>query len=54
MKHLFLIIGVWCLRKVYKYYGVVASGRSLKETNIAIFYNNQKVWNKITKIIPKS
>jgi len=51
MKEIYLTIGVWFMRKVYKYYGVVVSGRSLKESNIAIFYNNQKVWKKIKKLL---
>jgi len=51
MKKIYLTIGVWCMCKVYKYYGVVASSRSLKESNIAIFYNNQKVWKNVRKLL---
>jgi len=51
MRKIYLTIGVWFMRKVYKYYGVVVSGRSLKESNIAIFYNNKKIWNNVRKLL---
>lgn len=51
MKNIYLRLGVYFMRKVYKYYGVVVSGRTFKGSNIAIFFNNQKVWKKVEKLL---
>ena len=45
---LYIKIGVWAFRKIYKYYGIQMG--MCKPMN-AIFYNNKKTWGKFVNII---
>jgi len=45
---LFIKVGVFCLRKVYRYYGVCVG---IRDNKFALFYNNKKSWRKARKLI---